>query len=82
MTVRTVLRFTRWRVAPDREPDAEPLTYAIQCAVCGKRSAAGVETGPAQDWVLRHAARTRHHHHSYREIITRPWRACQLDSPE
>jgi len=39
MTERAVFRFVRWTVAPDREPDAEPITYAMQCAVCGMRYA-------------------------------------------
>ena len=85
MTERAVFRFVRWTVAPDREPDAEPITYAMQCAVCGMRyavcgrqSKAFVEIGPAQDWTLRHTARARGHH-SYREIITRPWRAWATD---
>ena len=75
---RSVLRFVRWTVTPDREPDAEPVTYAMRCAVCGQRSGVSVEFGPVQDWVMQHAARFRDHH-SYREVITRPWRAWSPD---
>ena len=35
MSVRAVIRHEVWTLEPDREPDAEPTTYAMECAVCG-----------------------------------------------
>jgi hypothetical protein len=70
---RAVLRYETWTLQPDREPDAEPITYAMQCAVCGQTSPASVEFGGPQEGVLTHSGRTPSHH-TYREIITRPWR--------
>ncbi|WP_432093679.1 hypothetical protein [Streptomyces sp. bgisy100] len=74
MSAHTVIRRERWTLAPDREPDAEPFTFAMECAVCGERSLTGEEVTEAQDWSLRHAGR-HPSHCSYRELITRPWRA-------
>lgn len=36
MTPRSVLRYETWTIQPDREPDAEPVLYAMQCAVDGE----------------------------------------------
>lgn len=74
MTVRAVMRFVRWTLAPDREPDAEPITHAMQCAVCHAESEASVDAAEARAWTLRHAGGNPEHH-TYREVITRPWRA-------
>jgi len=71
---RTVLRFVAWTIAPNEAPDAEPTTHAIQCAVCGEKSLAFEEIGPAQLWALKHAGRHQDHH-TYRQIATRSWRA-------
>jgi hypothetical protein len=61
-------------VMPDLAPDAEPIKHAMQCAVCGERSSASEQVEAAQDWAARHAGETRGHF-TYREVITRPWRA-------
>ncbi|GHF44001.1 hypothetical protein GCM10010218_26640 [Streptomyces mashuensis] len=74
MSIRTVFRYGTWTLQPDREPDAEPVTYAMQCAVCGAGSAPQEDAAGAQDWAFRHAGRNPSHH-TYREVITRPWRA-------
>ncbi|PWI16769.1 hypothetical protein DI272_23340 [Streptomyces sp. Act143] len=71
---RAVVRQVRWTLEPDREPDAEPVTYAMECAVCGERSESSVDFGVPQGWVLAHGGRNPSHH-SYREVIVRPWRA-------
>lgn len=71
---RAVLRFVPWTISPDMEPDAEPVTHAMRCAVCGQQSVAFEEIGPAQLWALQHAGRARDHH-TFREVLTRPWRA-------
>ncbi|CAM5249391.1 hypothetical protein SSPIM334S_04758 [Streptomyces spiroverticillatus] len=76
--VRTVMRWVRWVLEPDRLPDAEPTTYAMQCAVCEKRSEPHVDFQEPKTWVLRHAGRNPSHH-TYREIIVRPWHAWMTD---
>ncbi|WP_369224768.1 hypothetical protein AB5J52_28610 [Streptomyces sp. R39] len=38
VTPRSVLRYETWTLQPDREPDAEPVLYAMQCAVDGETS--------------------------------------------
>ena len=43
MTSRTIMRHQEWTLQPDREPDAEPTTYAMQCAVCGETSPPGTD---------------------------------------
>ncbi|MFI9205731.1 hypothetical protein [Streptomyces sp. NPDC053048] len=74
MTARTVFLFGTWTLQPDREPDAEPVTYAMQCVVCGAESEPDEDAATAQSWTFRHAGRNPSHH-TYRELITRPWRA-------
>jgi hypothetical protein len=71
-------RRVRLHVAPDRLPEAEPTTYAVQCAVCRRKSHAHVDFQVPRTWMLRHAGR-HPSHHAYREIIVRPWRAWTTD---
>lgn len=78
--MRAVVRFQRWTLAPDREPDAEPVTFAMECAVCGERSSYEGEFGPAQAWTLEHCGRNPTHH-TYRELISRPWRTWMGQTP-
>ncbi|MFY7628291.1 DUF7848 domain-containing protein [Streptomyces sp. NY05-11A] len=68
-----MIRHETWTLTPDREPDAEPMTYAMECAVCGEFSAAGEDFPEPQSWVLEHCGKNPSHH-TFREIITRPWR--------
>ncbi|MFC5719657.1 hypothetical protein ACFP1Z_05620 [Streptomyces gamaensis] len=77
---RTVFLFGRWTLQPDREPDAEPITYVMECVVCGEHSAVEEDFGEAQRWTFRHAGR-HPSHHTYREVITRPWRAWMAGPP-
>jgi hypothetical protein len=76
--VRAVFRYVNWTVAPDMEPDAEPITYSAQCAVCEEQSDVADNDLSPSDWVRIHAARNQDHH-SYREILTRPLRAWRTD---
>lgn len=69
---RQVFGFLEFTIGPDKEPDAEAFTYAMQCAVCNRRSPGTEDCARAQDWALRHTGRNRDHY-SYREIITRPY---------
>ncbi|MFF7726055.1 hypothetical protein [Streptomyces sp. NPDC008001] len=75
---RSVYRYGTWTLTPDREPDAEPVTYAMQCAVCEECSAVAEDASEVQSWTFRHAGR-HPSHHTYREVITRPWRAWMAD---
>ncbi|GBP99296.1 hypothetical protein SSP531S_06910 [Streptomyces spongiicola] len=69
----SVVEHRTWHLEPDREPDAETTTYAMQCAVDGETSPASEDPNAPQDWVLAHCGKNPSHH-SFREIITRPWR--------
>ncbi|MDI6518123.1 hypothetical protein QMA61_18180 [Streptomyces coelicoflavus] len=70
---RAVIRHETWTLEPDREPDAEPVTYAMQCAVCGESSETAEDFAEPQLWVLKHCGKNPAHH-TFREVITRPWR--------
>ncbi|WP_323379741.1 DUF7848 domain-containing protein [Streptomyces alkaliphilus] len=70
-------RFREYAIEPDREPDAEAIGFAGECAVCEERGPAGgsVEDGEGViAWMLGHLRR-HPEHLSYREIVTRPYRA-------
>lgn len=71
---RATYRHRAFRISPDHEPDAEPWTFTMQCAVCDASSPTGEDVGPAQDWATQHL-KTKPEHLSYRETITRPYRA-------
>lgn len=73
MSVRSVIRQETWTLTPDREPDAEPTTYAMECAVCEESSAASKDFADPQSWALAHSGRNPSHH-TFRESIVRPWR--------
>lgn len=73
MSTRAVVCHKEWTLQPDREPDAEPTNYAMQCAVCGELTAQH-RLCPTSGLGVR-ARRPQSSHHTYREIITRPWRA-------
>jgi hypothetical protein len=70
---KAIIRHEQWTLTPDREPDAAPLSYAMQCAVCGEASEAAGSWNEPQSWALGHSGQNPSHH-SYSEIITRPWR--------
>lgn len=71
--MRSIVSYEDWTITPDREPDAEPTTYEMVCCVCGDGSANAEDWQAPQDWALRHSGRNPSHH-TYREVITRPWR--------
>ncbi|MGY1453752.1 DUF7848 domain-containing protein [Streptomyces sp. SS8] len=73
MSVRTVIRHETWVLEPDREPDAGPVTYAMECAVCGESSEPSENFAEPQAWVLKHCGKNPSHH-TFRERIARPWR--------
>ncbi|WP_194373278.1 DUF7848 domain-containing protein, partial [Streptomyces alkaliphilus] len=63
-----------YSIEPDAGPDAEPLLFSARCAVCGLSGPAGPDAGATSRWMLAHL-RSRPGHVSFREIITRPYRA-------
>lgn len=74
---RVVVRYEMWRSEEDQEPDAEPVTHAMQCVVCHKKSAAYEDFEAARRWQFEHAGR-HPSHLTYREHIRRPWRAYMV----
>ena len=76
MSPRSVLRYVRWHLALNTEPDAEPLTYAMECTMCGERGPASEDAKAARAWVFEHVKAPENRlHMTYREHITRPWTA-------
>ncbi|MFJ6893627.1 hypothetical protein [Streptomyces hokutonensis] len=49
------------------------MTHKMKCGVCGEESGEDGSWEPPQSWVLEHCGKNPSHH-SYSEIITRPWR--------
>ncbi|MET8884994.1 hypothetical protein [Streptomyces rubiginosohelvolus] len=58
VTPRSVLRYETWTLQPDREPDAEPVLYAMQCAVDEETSPTSEDDGGRCDPI----GRARHAH--------------------
>ncbi|MFM9368052.1 hypothetical protein [Streptomyces sp. Da 82-17] len=67
-------RFREYTIRPDDEPDAEPHTYAMQCAVCETSGSPSNESPDPTSWAFEHV-REYPEHLTYREIITRPYHA-------
>ncbi|SFD23272.1 hypothetical protein [Streptomyces aidingensis] len=88
--MREVHGVRRFTVALDTEPDAEPVTFAMQCVVCGQSGrpvelasgASDVEREAARRraalWVKRHRDRNREHF-TYRLVETSPYRLVPGD---
>ncbi|WP_258049904.1 DUF7848 domain-containing protein [Streptomyces finlayi] len=77
---RAIVRHVMWTIAPDQEPNAEPMTYALQCVTCSEKSERSEDWGEPQGWGLAHSGR-HPSHNSYREEITRPWRTWMKPQP-
>ncbi|MFI1682262.1 hypothetical protein [Streptomyces sp. NPDC020607] len=82
---RSLISEVTWQLSPDHEPDAEPITRRMVCVVCeGDGKGPDATSAPFEDdedgvlacqaWVFGHV---RHNpcHHTFREVICRPWRA-------
>lgn len=78
--VRAIVRHVHWTIAPDQEPDAEPVTYALQCVACSEKSERSEDWEEPQDWALKHSGRNSSHQ-TYREHVTRPWRTRMNSEP-
>ncbi|MBO8192757.1 hypothetical protein ITI46_13925 [Streptomyces oryzae] len=70
---RAIFRLREFRLVPDAEPDAEPVTFTMQCAVCEQTSGSHTTQSVSQKWVVRHLKESPEHL-TYREMITRPYR--------
>lgn len=70
---RSIIRHATVTITPDREPDAAPVTHQFECAVCGEESGTDGSWEPPQTWAMQHFGKNPSHH-TYSEIITRPWR--------
>ena len=70
---RSILRHVRWTVTADTEPDAEPVLYGMQCAVCDATSGQGADRDTATAWAVAHSGRFPSHR-TYRETVTLPYR--------
>lgn len=66
-------RFREFTIHPDVEPDAEPWSYAMQCAVCDESSPAGEDVIDTQQWAAEHL-KDNPEHYTYREHVSRPYR--------
>ncbi|WP_406409686.1 hypothetical protein OG923_12800 [Streptomyces halstedii] len=77
---RAIVRHVTWTIAPDQEPDAEPVTYTLQCVTCSEKSERSDAWEKPQEWGLAHSGRNPSHS-SYREEITRPWRTRMQPEP-
>ncbi|MER7346389.1 hypothetical protein ABT390_13460 [Streptomyces aurantiacus] len=71
--MRAVHRFREHTIAPNRGPDAEPITGALECMVCGAMSPVSEDRVEPQDWALGHV-REHPAHLDYREHVTLPYR--------
>lgn len=69
----TIIGHRNWTIQPDHEPDAEPISHEMECAVCGERSGAADSWEKPQTWALEHSGRNPSHV-TFREIIKRPWK--------
>ncbi|MBW1601866.1 hypothetical protein JJV70_07030 [Streptomyces sp. JJ66] len=63
-----------WTIGPDREPDAEPVHYAAECAVCRARSGDHPTAKQAREWFFSHAG-GHPEHLTYRLLTAEPYRA-------
>jgi hypothetical protein len=72
--MRRTFRHREYTIARDAEPDAEPWMFSFECQVCEEHGTKQESSDDALDWVLGHLKRFPEHL-SYREHITRPYRA-------
>jgi hypothetical protein len=70
---RATYRFREHTFVPDESPDAEPITYVMQCLACGRFGPRSEYTDDGTAWVVQHL-KDNAGHLAYREHITRPYR--------
>jgi hypothetical protein len=69
---RAVYRFREHTITPDTGPDAEPITFAMECMTCEATSDVADDADAGALWALAHL-KTNPGHVRYREHITRPY---------
>jgi hypothetical protein len=67
-------RLREYHIVADEEPDAEPLSFSAECAVCEQFGPEEETSEAAGAWVIRHL-KDNPEHLTYRERVTRPLRA-------
>jgi hypothetical protein len=70
----TTYRFREHVLGPDRRPEADPITFTMQCATCDSAGPASPRGEDATAWAVAHLKANPAHVH-YRGHITRPYRA-------
>lgn len=71
---RRTFRFREYSIVPDTGPGAGSWEFAVACGGCGERGPEEASSDDAFAWALAHL-KAYPHHLSYREHITRPYRA-------
>lgn len=74
MTIRQRYRYREFSIEPDREPDAEPITYTMCCCVCDASGPPTLDPQVSASWISNHLTRAPDHL-TYRECVSRPYRA-------
>ncbi|GAA1935394.1 hypothetical protein GCM10009716_48020 [Streptomyces sodiiphilus] len=67
-------RFREHHIVADEEPDAEPLSFSAECAVCEQFGPEEETSEAAGAWIVRHL-KANPEHLTYRERLIRPLRA-------
>jgi hypothetical protein len=70
---RATYRFREYTIAPDVDPDAEPVSFAAQCAVCDATGPQAESADDAHAWAFQHI-RDHPEHLTYRSLVTLPYR--------
>lgn len=70
---RATFRFRNYHFRPDTEPDAEPHTFTMRCAVCDATGPTSERPEDGGAWAAEHL-KAQPEHFTYRETITRPHR--------
>ena len=71
---RHTYRFRGHTIAPDRRPEALPITFQMHCASCYAVGPVSTDGEDGTKWAVEHL-RTNAGHLDYREHITRSYRA-------
>jgi hypothetical protein len=71
---RATYRFRDYTIAPDQRPEAEPWTYTPQCTACDATGPTFTDPAQVTVWAAAHL-KANGTHLTYREHVTRPYRA-------
>ncbi|TDC25299.1 hypothetical protein E1265_07500 [Streptomyces sp. 8K308] len=70
---RAIHRFREYEFGPDQRPEAEPVTFTMQCLACGLFSRKSEDSEGGSVWARTHL-RENPGHLDYRAHATRPYR--------